>query len=171
MNIREALDSEMNQIDYGWVDKDGNPHERLQGFSEGYALQTPAELRESKLGVCWDQVELEREILKNQEIAARTYFIVYYDDKKCPTHTFVLFERGDKTIWYEHAWEKHRGWHEFDSVDEALRNIREKFIELELKDTEINWNNLCIYEYSAPTKKLGCLDFYRHCEAGKNIIL
>ena len=81
MNIREVLDSEMNQINYGWVDKEGNPHEQLQGFSEDYALQNPAELRESKLGVCWDQVELEREILKNQEIAARTYFIVYYDDK------------------------------------------------------------------------------------------
>lgn len=169
-NIFSKLNDAMGEIDYGWVDKNGARHEKLSGFSDLYALQLPNELRKSKLGVCWDQVELERDILTQNNVATDAYFIVYYDDNKCPTHTFILFENKGKTVWYEHAWEKHRGWYEFASTNEALREVREKFIAMELAGVDLDWNKLCIYKYPAPTKKLGCLEFYKHCEAGENIV-
>ena len=167
--IKDLLDAEMAKIDYGWLDKDGGRHERLHGFKDGYILQTPDELRESRLGVCWDQVELERDILERSGIDAHAYFVVYYNGAMDPSHTFILFENDGKVVWYEHAWEKHRGWHEFDSFEDALRDVREKFIEMELSGVELNPMNLCIYEYEAPTQKLSCMEFYSHCGAGKSV--
>lgn len=164
---RAKIDAEMAQIDYGWVDKNGGRHEQLAGFSDNYALQLPDELRQSKLGVCWDQVELERELFAEQGAKAQTFFIVYYDGDRCPTHTFAVVNDG-QYVWYEHAWAKHAGWHEFATLEDALRDVRAKFIAMELNG-EFDPDRLCIYEYSAPTEKLSCLDFYHHCEAGKSL--
>lgn len=167
-DYRKKIDDIMNQIQYGWVDSNGNRHTELQGFSSGYAFQFPEELLKSKLGVCWDQVELERKLFADENINVTPFFIVYYDDKKCPTHTFVIFEEDGKFIWYEHAWEKFAGWHEFDSLESALETIRNNFIEVENIDVK-NPLNLCVYmNYPTPEKKLGCLDFYNHCEDKRN---
>lgn len=161
---REKIDEVMSQIDYGWVDFSGEKHTELKGFSKSYVLQFPDELLESKLGVCWDQVELERKLFADAGINAQAFFIVYYDDDKCPTHTFILFEEDGKVIWYEHAWKMFAGWHEFDNWQDAVRTIRDNFIKVEKIDVK-NPLNLAIYEnYPAPSKKLGCLDFYHHCE-------
>ena len=167
-NYREKIDKVMQTIHYGWVDKDGQKHEKLQGFSDNYRLQFPDELLKSKLGVCWDQVELERKLFADEGIRVTLFFIVYYDDAKCPTHTFVLIEEDGKTIWYEHAWEKYAGWHKYKNTIEAMRDIRNKFLKQEHL-TNINWDNLVIYiDYPAPTEKLSCLEFYHHCEDKKN---
>ena len=168
MEYRKKIDDIMNTIEYGWVDKNGGRHLELQGFSEGYGIQTPEELLESKLGVCWDQVELERKLFADCGIKICPFFIVYYDDKKCPTHTFAVFEEDDKVVWYEHAWKRHAGWHEFDNLPSAIRTVRDIFIEEE-KLGDYNPMNLVIYmNYPAPKKKLGCLEFYKHCEDKKN---
>lgn len=55
----------MNNINYDWVDKNNKKHNLVdETFSDNYILQTPKELIENKLGVCWDQVELERFLFK-----------------------------------------------------------------------------------------------------------
>ena len=164
---RAKIDAEMAQIDYGWVDKNGGRHEQLAGFSDNYVLQLPAELRQSKLGVCWDQVELERELFAQQNVEAHTFFIVYFGKNNYPTHTFLLAKEGDKIVWYEHAWMKHAGWHEFATLEDALRELRKIFISVEVKE-EFDPYRLCIYEYAAPTEKLTCYEFYRHCQAGES---
>lgn len=168
MDYRSKIDSAMSQIQYGWVDKDGKKHEQMQGFSDNYALQLPDELIKSKLGVCWDQVELERKLFAEQGIKIHACCIAYYDNDKCPTHTFVIYEENGKTIWYEHAWTKHAGWHEFNNRIELMHEIRETFIKDEHL-TDINPQNLVIYmDYPAPNQKLGCLDFYHHFEDKRN---
>jgi hypothetical protein len=167
-DYREKIDSVMGRIKYGWVDKDGVKHTEMQGFSDNYRLQLPGELLESRLGVCWDQVELERKLFADYSIKATPFFIVYYDEKKCPTHTFMLLEEDGKVIWYEHAWANHVGWHEFDTLADAMREIRRTFVKEE-KLENINPMNLVIYmNYPAPDKKLSCLEFYHHCEDKKN---
>jgi len=165
---REIIDSEMAKIQYGWIDKDGGRHEKLSGFSKNYLLQTAEELRKSRLGVCLDQVELERALFAEQGITARSFFIVYYNGEMDPAHTFVIVKDDEKYIWYEHAWEKYRGWHEFDSLKDALRDIREKFISIELSEG-FDPMQLCIFEYEKPQKKLNCQEFYAHCANGKSV--
>ena len=163
MNEAQEIMKLMEEINYGWVDKNGNPHIKLEGFADNYILQSPEELIKSKLGVCWDQVELERFYFKEKGIDINSYFIVHYDGKKCPCHTFISFEKNGKFYWFEHAWEKHRGIKEFNSKEELLKDVREKFIDLELKNG-YQEDHLFIFNYKKPTPHLDTLGFYKHCE-------
>jgi len=58
------------------------------------------------------------------------------------------------------------GLHEYANINEALLDIRARFIDGELKN-KYNSNNLKTYEYDAPKKRLNCPEFYAHCEKGK----
>lgn len=163
--------NKMNDIEYGYLDKDGIIHRGSDDeFADNYVLETPDEVLTNKIGVCWDQVELERKLFSENNIKFNTYFIVHYDDNTCPTHTFLIYEYNNKYYWFEHSWEIHRGIYEYDDELSAIKDIKKKFIESEIKD-EYNPMNLCIYKYNKPKYGIGCLDFYKHCESGENIII
>lgn len=168
MDFIKEIDVKMSPIQYGWVDKNGVKHTDMAHYAEKYMLQMPDQLLESKLGVCWDQIELQRKLFADVGIATRSFFIVHYDEDKCPTHTFMLFEHNNKTFWYEHAWAVLRGLHEYDNLKAAISDIRNKFIDNELGG-KYNPQNLVIYEYDAPKENLSCLDFYKYCEKGKKV--
>ena len=168
MDFIKKIDAKMSLIQYGWIDNNGTKHTDMTHFAEKYMLQTPDQLLRSRLGVCWDQVELQRELFTDVGITTHSFFIVYYDGNKCPTHTFTIFEHNDKVFWYEHAWTIMRGLHEYDNLKNAISDIRNQFIDNEL-DSKYNPQNLIIYEYNAPKKNLSCFDFYKHCENGKRI--
>lgn len=157
----------MNNIEYGWIDKDHNKHNHLDdSYSKTYMLQSPSELIRNKLGVCWDQVELERYYFSN--IDTKTYFIVYYDKDKCPTHTFLTYIKDNKHYWFEHSWERFRGINEYNSEEELLLDVKNKFIKYELKN-DIDEDFLVIYQYSKPDNNISTEQFYKHCEAGIKI--
>lgn len=168
MNEQEIMDI-MNSISYGWIDNQETQHNEVDNsFSIKYILQSPEQTLKNKIGVCWDQVELERYYFNNTNLVFKTYFIVHYDNDKCPTHTFLIYNKNNKVYWFEHSWNKYKGIHEYNSVNELLKDIKQKFITTELNNT-YNSNNLVIYEYTKPTYGIGVLDFYKHCEKGKQI--
>lgn len=159
----------MNSIEYGWVDKKNNKHFKIDNsFCDNYILQSPNEIIESKIGVCWDQVELERYYFSNTTLKIKTYFLVYYDDDKCPTHTFLTYEENNKFYWFEHSWKKYRGIYEYDSLTSLLTDIKNKFITDELNNSYTT-SNLVIYEYTKPLSHIDTTDFYAHCENGIRI--
>ena len=161
----------MENIEYGWMDKQGSKHKIVdENYSDNYILQSPNEIIKNKVGVCWDQVELERHYFKGNDWNIKTYFIVHYDKAKCPTHTFLTFEKDNKYYWFEHSWERFKGIHEYNSLKDLLINVRDKFIKYELNNN-YNKNNLCIYNYKKPKFRLNVLEFYKHCENGNNISL
>ncbi len=126
----------MAQISYGWIDKyDNRNYEVNEDFSNNYILQSPQQVLWTKIGVCWDQVELERYYFDNTKINKKTYFLCYYDDNKCPTHTFLVYEKNNCYYWFEHSWEKYRCIHTFNSIQDLLNNVKTKFIESELNNT------------------------------------
>ena len=165
MKYTEEIMNVMNEINYGWVDKDGNSHTKLQDMINLYLLQTPEELIENKVGLCWDQVELERKLFEEKGIKAHAYFIVYLDNKKFPCHTFLSFEDNNKFYYFEHAWNEHKGIKEFNSEKELLNEVKKYFIGIELKDGYID-ENIFVFEYSKPNKKLNTLEFYDWCQKG-----
>ena len=166
----EALNL-MNDISYGFMDKNKKIHQNFnESFVNDYILQTPNEIIKNKVGTCWDQVELERYYLKNNQINIKTYFLVYYDEKNCPTHTFLTYEKNNKYYWFEHAWEKYKGIHEYSNKKELLVDIKKKFIKSELNN-KVLINNLVLYEYKKPPKNLTVQQFYKHCESGKKVTL
>jgi len=159
----------MNDIAYGWMDINHHKHSYVDNtFSSKYRLQTPNEVIKNQIGVCWDQVELERYYFKGNAWNVRTYFIVYYDQNKCPTHTFLTFEKNNKYYWFEHSWEKHRGIFEYDTIGLLLTDVKNKFITDELNQ-EYAAENLCLFAYSKPQYHISAQDFYAHCESGEKI--
>ena len=167
----QELMKQMDNIKYGWKDKYENIHFNVdENFSNDYVLETPNEVLDNNAGVCWDQVELERSFFEKTNIKFSTFFIVYYDNNNCPTHTFLIYEDNNMYYWFEHSWETFRGIHLYKTEEEALIDIKNKFIKYELNDSYIH-NNLCIYKYEKPKYGINCLQFYKHCEQGENIII
>lgn len=159
----------MHDIEYGWMDKNNDKHSSIDNtFSDTYQLQSPNEIINSKVGVCWDQVELERYYFKANAWNIRTYFIVYYDQDKCPTHTFLTFQKDNKYYWFEHSWKKYLGIWQYDTMESLLLDIKNKFIMDEVKD-KYQLENLCLFEYIKPSYHLSVQEFYTHCEKG-NIV-
>ena len=111
-NIIKDLDN----IEYGWLDKNNKIHKKVNNdFSNNYILQSPEQVTKNKIGVCWDQVELERYLFEKENISFNTYFIVHYDNDKCPTHTFLIYEQNNKYYWFEHSWKLFKGIHEYNN--------------------------------------------------------
>jgi len=103
-------------------------------------------------------------------IKSKSYFIVSYDGKIYPTHTFIVVNDNYKYYWLEHSWEPYRGIHEFNDVDELLTDVKSKFIKMCI-NKGISTNEIVIYEYVEPVNNLDCLEFFKHCESGKIVNL
>ena len=158
----------MNDIKYGYLDINGNIHYVIdKDFESLYKLQSPGETLNNKVGVCWDQVELERYLFAKKNIKFNTYFIVYYSDNICPTHTFLIYKIDNDYYWFEHSWEKYRGIRKYSSENSALNDIKEKFINDELNNYDDT--NLFIFKYSKPRYGINLLEFYHHCENGEKV--
>lgn len=162
-NAKEVMEL-MENIEYGWVDNNNEKHLIVdETYSKKYRLQFPKEVIKNKIGVCWDQVELERFYFKNNP-SIKTFFIVYDDNDKCPTHTFLTYEENNKLYWFEHSWEIFRGIHEYKSLNLLLRDVKDKFIKNELNG-KYKKENLFIHEYSKPKGHISVQDFYSHCRS------
>ena len=159
----------MNDIKYGYLDINGNIHYVIdKDFESLYTLQSPGETLNNKVGVCWDQVELERYLFDKKNIKFNTYFIVYYSDNICPTHTFLIYKIDNDYYWFEHSWEKYRGIRKYSSENNALNDIKEKFINDELNNNYDD-TNLFIFKYSKQRYGINLLEFYHHCENGEKV--
>ena len=162
----------MNEIEYGFKDKNNkniidNPDKWDKEFNNFYYLQTPEELLKSKCGVCWDQVELERELFKKKNIDVKTYFIYIVENDMLPSHTFLTYEENNKVYWFEHSWGEYKGIHEYNDLKELLNDVKNKFIK---SHKEVNPNSpLFIYEYGIPPKHIKCDEFYKYIETQKQI--
>lgn len=163
----------MRNIEYGWVDKNKKRHNVVDNeYSDSYRLQSPDEVIKNKVGVCWDQTELERYYFEKSDLEIKTYFLVHYDNNKCPTHTFLVFKKATQSsnqyCWFEHAWEKFRGIHDYDSLKALLRDVKDKFIKYELNN-HYDETAIRLYVYQKPKFHISTQSFYSHCELGERI--
>ena len=91
--IEQEIMKIMNDIEYGFKDEYGNnisvtnPEKWDDEFYNFYYLQTPDELLESRCGVCFDQVELERNLFEKNNINVNTY---NFDKSICVNHEGYL---------------------------------------------------------------------------------
>lgn len=163
----------MDSIEYGFKDKVGqniihtNPKKWEEEFDKFYYLQTKEELLESKCGVCWDQVELQRELFQENKIKCKTYFIYIVDNDMLPSHTFLTYKLYNKYYWFEHSWGKYKGIHEYESELALLLDVKEIF-KKEHNYVSVNYF-LYIYEYQKPPKHITCDEFYQYIEIQKLI--
>lgn len=164
MNEVNQIMSKMSEIAYGVLNEDGiNILDMDDGksFNEIYHLLSPEELLLKKVGVCWDQVELERKLFKAAGIPHETYFI-YIDDKKfLPSHTFLIFYNHNNVYWFEHAWQDEKGIHRYHDLKELLKDVKQKFF-LSRKDEIEKNEGIFLYKYNQPSFNITCDEFYSY---------
>jgi hypothetical protein len=164
----EDILSLMNDIEYGYITKNNERKSEIieEDFYKYYKLQSPKELVKNKIGVCWDQVELERSYFKELDYKFRTIYVILESGN---SHTFLVYEEYGKWYWFEHSYRKHRGIHgPFNNIEEICNKVI-KFMQSEKEEKEENNQVKVIAEYKKPKYGISCKEFMRHCEKS-NII-
>ena len=156
----------MDTIEYGFLDNSSKDifkdKDVEQVFNKIYYLMSPEELLIKKKGVCWDQVELERKLFTNNSIKNKTYFIYADNHDTLPSHTFLVFYKNNKVYWFEHSWYDEKGIHEYNTLNELLLDVKEKFLRSR-KDEIESTDKVHLYEYQKPKKyHLSCEEFYQY---------
>ena len=170
-NIQKIMDI-MEQIEYGFLDNNGNnifdDLEVEYTFNKVYYLMTPEELLNKKVGVCWDQVELERKLFEESNIKNETYFIYIDDKNKLPSHTFLVYYIDNKVYWFEHSWFDEKGIHEYNNLNDLLNDVEIRFIKS--RENEVpNGLDVHIYKYNKPNYNISCDEFYNYIFTQKKI--
>lgn len=173
LNIAKEVMKELNEIEYGFPDEKGNnilttdENKWDNEFYNFYYLQSPHELLKSKIGVCWEQVELERHLFSKEKIKTSTYFICSYNGNELPSHTILVFKQNKNYYWFEHSWGSYRGIHKYNSIKELLNDVVSKF----KSDNKINNNvETKVYKYTTPLVHITCENFYKFVEKFKVIM-
>ncbi len=155
-------------IEYGYLGKDGNIYkadnpEFDDKWFDYYLLESPEEVIKNKIGICWDQVELERKWFEKNKFEYKTYFEIVdvnYENNYS-THTFLIYKDNNKWHYFENADYDNRGIYSFDSIEELLDFQKEKYIihlkEENIKDEEIDRIKRVLYQ--KPTSHISAREF------------
>lgn len=161
-----------NEFSYGWIDQKGNRHDGVND-AETYSLQSPLELLNSHLGICWDRTELYRYFFENMTNKKyETYFLFYDDNKGCPSHSILVFYNNCKVYWFEPMFNDkdcyYSGIHEYNSISELLTDFKNNFIKFSLikKTIPQNYdiNKIYIYRYTKPKYHINGYQMRQHID-------
>jgi hypothetical protein len=151
-----------NNFDYGIV-VNGKVFKNWSGpfFMEHYRLQSPSELMKSKVGVCWDQVELERVFFEANEIPHKTIYCWLHNkaDTIHDSHTFLIYEKDGNTYYFENAFHAIRGIHgPFRKIESILSIVKKAMLKNYTKE------KLDFYfcYYTKPHYGVTCQQFMDH---------
>ena len=133
-NPQELLEF-LSNIDFGYVDKEGNKHlgtSTPKSWYEEYTLQSPEQLKNSLCGNCYDQVEFERDWFIKNSYEVKSFFEMVQLDyqNSYPSHSFLVYKDNNKWCWFENADLINRGIHTFDTLEELLKYQYNKYLEL-----------------------------------------
>lgn len=166
-SIKEIVLNKLNNISLGYKDKNGccymSPQEN---FRKEYHLQSPKDVLDSKVGLCFDQVELERDLISKMNVDSRSYIMTYSDDQYEMAHAFLVYKIANKYYWIEHSWVKYRGIHEYETKDELLKDISKKYINI-IDNGKMKKLNM--YQYKKPKFGINYIRFLKNCFNGIEI--
>lgn len=114
----------MEAINYGWFDINNQIHiNTIENIQSLYRLSTIDEIMEHKVGICFDQVELERYFF-DKYYKTNSYAII----TNHMVHTFLTLEKDNRFIYFEHSSFKNKGIYYFDNIDELLTYVIKSFM-------------------------------------------
>lgn len=172
----ELLEFMKDNIKYGFVTKDGKKYfPGCKNYNEVWfdnaIVQTGKNVSKTLVGTCWEQVEFERKWFTENNIKVKTFFLIYEINEKnnYPTHTILTYEKNNKYYWFENAFDIQRGIHEYNSVNELIIDVKNKYHECTInmgiaKMDDINL--IRIYEYSELKENLSIPDYFNHIQKG-----
>ena len=164
---QEIYDS-VKDIKYGWMDKNNKFHFHIsEGFVKNFKFQSPKELSKSRIGMCWETVELSKYLLKKNGIPCKTFFFVIpWDNFYC--HSVLVFEANNKFYWFENSLKQLLGIWEFNSLQELFNSVLDNYKYISNREN-VNLKLIKIFEYNSPKKEIGCVRFYMHCFKSKKM--
>lgn len=114
----------MDSINYGWIDINNKIHLNTTiDIQKLYRLSAIEEILKNKIGICFDQVELERyffrEHYKTSSYAIFTNHMV---------HSFLVLEKNDQFIYFEHSSFNNKGIYIFNNINDLLGYVVNCFI-------------------------------------------
>lgn len=166
-NVYTNIKDKLNTIKLGYRDKDGNLYSAFKwNFKEIFYLQNPKQLIESKIGTCFEQVELERELISKLGVDLRTYFIHYPSENYDIAHSFLIYKDSKKYYWVENAWLKYKGLHVYNTKEELFNDVLEKFVET-IPDGE--FKKVKMYLYEKPRFGINYIKYLSHCINGRSM--
>ena len=157
----------LENIQYGYIYEGKDISDDQYQFGTYYRLQSPDKLLDSKYGVCWDQVELERYLFNQAKIPCDSYFIYLNDHDGLPSHTFMVITDNNKYYWFEHSWYDYKGIQEYNSINDLFNDVIDKFID---SHKDIKYDELLLYKYNKPDYNISCDEFYNYIDKQKLII-
>ena len=156
----EELLEWMDSIDYGWMDEDYEAYDKIDDddFWDNYSMLLPHEVFKHKKGVCWDQTIFENYVFdKEFDYEHHMIFIQQY---KVGTHTFLVYKDDDQWYWFEHAFNDHKGIHgPYDSVEDIVVDVYDNIEEPD--GTGYAWTVMNPDDFK---KKLTCKEFMDLCD-------
>lgn len=155
----------MSKIRSGYVDRNNQIYIKIDAsLKERYVLETPEELIRSGYGLCFDQVELMRDLLINIGFSPKTYAIIHNNKE---IHTFIVYKKEDYVYWFENYWAHHKGIHKYEDINELFLDIKNKFIANMKKNEK---EKIQIYEYPSPTSKMNLIELTNFIKQQQEII-
>lgn len=157
LSKRQLLEYLNNEIKYGFIDKNNKIYKESELDSKdwinNYTLQSNKRLLKTKIGHCWDFVELERFYFDSKHIKNKTFFIC--DKNLKITHTFLIYFLKNKIYYIESAWYKYKGIYSYKSEKECLSYIGLLFY----KNYHVNPQ---IHHYDKPKNNINQFEFIDH---------
>lgn len=161
--VFSGLEKKLSGIRMGYRNQKGLFKIRFDDrFINEYYLQSPQELLISKYGLSFDIVELERSLIHKTKIPFRTYFIINTVDNS--SHSFLVYRHNKKYYWFEYAWLKYRGIHEYLSKSELFKDVYEKFNQTFRTPTRIK-----IYKFVKPKYGINYFRYMADCMGEEEI--
>ncbi len=155
-------------IKYGWTDKNGKVYEHIrEGLPRNFHFQSYEELEKSRVGICWETVELDKKYLLDANIPCKTYFFVI-PNLNFYCHSVLVFKENNKYYWLENSFKELTGIREYNNLQELFNDVMHNFNAITHIENP-NLKQLKIFEYNTPKFGIGCVQFYFHCFKGKNI--
>lgn len=137
-NEFDILEYMKENINYGWIDLDGNIHlNTMKEFRKKYRTMSIEEILYYKIGTCIEQVFFmkylfDRANIKNKMFCCRIFEPDEYEslEEEEHMHCFLLFYKNNKVYHIEHPNFNRIGIYEYLSEKEAIKSIVDYYIEL-----------------------------------------
>lgn len=125
-------------IRYGWLDINNVEHiNNMKDFRKLYRTSSIDEVLRYGLGTCIEQVYLMSMLLSKLGISNRMFCTRIYEGKNFNNveaeehmHCFVLYYLNGKVYQIEHPNKERIGIYEFNSIEEAIKEINDYYIKM-----------------------------------------
>lgn len=165
INNPNELLNYMDNIEYGFIANDKRYVENdVNKNISLWHLSSVEQTLNKQIGICYDQVELERDWFTKHNYEFKTYFLIfslpYQNDG--PTHTFLIYKDKEKYYYFEHSFEENKGIYSFNNLDDTLNfvyNSQLKYAKRYSKLNDKELKTLTMYEYNKPKDNVNFEDF------------